>query len=102
MKMIYRKLPKTASLPVHLSPEAVQSEFKRSLLLTTAYLHGRLTEQSFIKHFRSNSMPKFLPDELYHYTGIRGLKGIINSQTLWATHYRYLNDTEEVTLFRDR
>jgi hypothetical protein len=47
-------------------------------------------------------MPKPLPDELYHYTGIHGLKGIINSQTLWATHYRYLNDTEEVTLFRDR
>jgi hypothetical protein len=47
-------------------------------------------------------MPKSLPDELYHYTGTHGLKGIINSQTLWATHYRYLNDTEEVTLFRDR
>jgi hypothetical protein len=47
-------------------------------------------------------MPKPLPDELYHYTGIDGLKGIINSQTLWATHYRYLNDTEEVTYFRDK
>jgi hypothetical protein len=47
-------------------------------------------------------MPKPHPDELYHYTGIHGLKGIINSQTLWATHYRYLNDPEEVTLFRDR
>jgi len=47
-------------------------------------------------------MPKSLPDELYHYTGIRGLKGIIESQTLWATHYKYLNDAEEIVHFRDR
>jgi hypothetical protein len=47
-------------------------------------------------------MPKSLPDELYHYTGIHGLKGILESQTLWATHYRYLNDAEEISHFRDR
>jgi hypothetical protein len=40
--------------------------------------------------------------ELYHYTGIKGLKGIIESQTLWATHYRYLNDSEEIFHFRNR
>jgi hypothetical protein len=45
-------------------------------------------------------MPKSLPDELYHYTGIYGLKGIVESQTLWATHYKYLNDAEEITHFR--
>ena len=47
-------------------------------------------------------MPKSLPDELYHYTGIHGLKGIVESQTLWATHYKYLNDAEEIRQFRDR
>ncbi len=47
-------------------------------------------------------MPKPLPDELYHYTGIQGLKGIVESQTLWATHYKYLNDAEEISHFRDR
>lgn len=47
-------------------------------------------------------MPKPLSAELYHYTGIDGLKGIISSQTLWATHYRYLNDTDEIIHFRDR
>jgi len=47
-------------------------------------------------------MPKPHPHELYHYTGIDGLKGIIESQTLWATHYKYVNDTEEVIHFRDR
>lgn len=47
-------------------------------------------------------MPKSLPDELYHYTGIHGLEGIVESQTLWATHYKYLNDAEEIEHFRDR
>jgi hypothetical protein len=47
-------------------------------------------------------MPKPLPEELYHYTGIHGLKGIVESQTLWASHYRYLNDAEEVVHFQER
>jgi DUF2971 family protein len=47
-------------------------------------------------------MPQPLPDELYHYTGINGLKGIIESQTLWATHYKFLSDAEEITNFRNR
>lgn len=47
-------------------------------------------------------MPKPPPDELYHYTSRLGLEGIIRSQTLWATHYKYLNDSEEVSHFRDR
>jgi hypothetical protein len=34
--------------------------------------------------------------ELYHYTTWAGLKGILTSQCLWATHYRALNDTSEV------
>lgn len=33
---------------------------------------------------------------LYHYTTIEGLKGIVESKCLWATNYRYLNDTEEI------
>lgn len=32
---------------------------------------------------------------LYHYTTPRGLLGIIDSRTLWATHIRYLNDATE-------
>jgi len=47
-------------------------------------------------------MLKSLPDKLYHYTGIHGLKGIIESQTLWATHYKYLNDAEEIMHFRQQ
>lgn len=33
--------------------------------------------------------------ELYHYTGEAGLRGIIESQQLWATNFAYLNDAEE-------
>lgn len=38
--------------------------------------------------------------ELFHYTGIEGLMGIIKSQTIWATHAAFLNDTHEILTFR--
>jgi hypothetical protein len=38
--------------------------------------------------------------ELHHYTTWDGLHGIISSQTLWATDYRYLNDSTEVSHFK--
>ncbi|MGB9429581.1 MAG: DUF2971 domain-containing protein [Gammaproteobacteria bacterium] len=40
--------------------------------------------------------------ELFHYTDIVGLKGIITSQTLWATHAAFLNDATEIRLFKER
>lgn len=40
--------------------------------------------------------------ELYHYTGVAGIKGIIESQTLWATHCRYLNDGKEIKHYEQR
>lgn len=33
---------------------------------------------------------------LYHYTSYKGLEGILKTQTLWATHYKYLNDAQEL------
>lgn len=38
--------------------------------------------------------------ELFHYTNFAGLKGILQTQSLWATHYRYLNDASELQLMR--
>ncbi len=35
-------------------------------------------------------------DVIYHYTTEEGLRGILESQCLWATHFQYLNDTEEI------
>jgi len=33
---------------------------------------------------------------LYHYTSAEGLLNIIDSGKFWATHYRFLNDPEEI------
>lgn len=38
--------------------------------------------------------------ELFHYTNDDGLAGILTSQNLRATHYRFLNDTTELQLMR--
>jgi Protein of unknown function (DUF2971) len=37
------------------------------------------------------------PELLYHYTTEKGLYGILESDTIWATHYRFLNDVSECT-----
>jgi Arc/MetJ family transcription regulator len=39
-----------------------------------------------------------LPDTLYHYTDINGLQGIWEKGHLWATGFRFLNDTSELRL----
>jgi len=39
--------------------------------------------------------------ELHHYTDLRGLEGIVRTNTLWATHFRDLNDREEVIHFKE-
>ena len=36
---------------------------------------------------------------LYHYTSLEGLRGIVDSRTLWATDIRYLNDAQELHHF---
>ena len=36
------------------------------------------------------------PDLLFHYTDARGLQGILNSNSLWATHFQFLNDSSEM------
>lgn len=55
-----------------------------------------------INYQEETIMPKPISEEypeLFHYTNSAGLSGIIQSQTLWATHYAYLNDAEEVKHF---
>lgn len=34
--------------------------------------------------------------KIYHYTDLNGLKGIIESNSLWATNFRFLNDAAEL------
>jgi hypothetical protein len=40
--------------------------------------------------------------KLYHYTTWDGLVGILENQSLWATHHRFLNDYSETLLMKDR
>lgn len=39
--------------------------------------------------------------ELHHYTSLAGLKGIFETQTLWATHFSSMNDSSEGQAFRE-
>jgi len=36
-----------------------------------------------------------IPAELWHYTSLAGLKGIVESKRIWATDIRFLNDSQE-------
>ena len=36
---------------------------------------------------------------VYHYTGPNGVKGIVDTQCLCPTNYRYLNDVSEMKMF---
>ncbi len=49
-------------------------------------------------------MPKVSEEyiKLYHYTTWEGLLGILDSQSLWATNYKFLNDYSEIVLFKDK
>lgn len=48
---------------------------------------GLLTEEKMSKNEEFN---------LWHYTTAEGLKGILSDKTLWATDYRFLNDSLEL------
>jgi hypothetical protein len=37
-----------------------------------------------------------IDETLYHYTDGRGLKGILENQTIWFTDYRHMNDPSEL------
>lgn len=37
-----------------------------------------------------------IPDIIYHYTTLEGLKGIIESNSIWLSDYSYLNDATEI------
>ncbi|MDX2027640.1 MAG: DUF2971 domain-containing protein [Alphaproteobacteria bacterium] len=40
--------------------------------------------------------------KLYHYTTLQGAYEILKAKSLWATHYKFLNDYSEITLFRNK
>jgi hypothetical protein len=52
----------------------------------------------FLSHmnFKHEYLTSLGPD-LYHYTDLAGLKGIVKDHDLWLTHSQYCNDEEEMT-----
>ena len=48
-------------------------------------------------HWNTEEKNNTITEPLYHYTDGRGLKGIIESQTIWFTDYRHLNDPSELS-----
>jgi hypothetical protein len=49
------------------------------------------------QHMDAETKKNTIDTPLYHYTDARGLKGIIESETIWFTDYRHLNDPSELT-----
>lgn len=45
---------------------------------------------------RDTSVHIQTPRKLFHYTTAMGLKGILDTKKIWATHFRFLNDASEV------
>ena len=54
--------------------------------------------QARLEPFRlfAGAEPIKAPLFLYHYTDAPGLMGIVTTQAIWATHFGYLNDSQEV------
>lgn len=51
------------------------------------------------QHLLSEQTSSTITETLYHYTDMRGLKGILEVGQIWFTHYWYLNDPSGVTRF---
>lgn len=49
-----------------------------------------------IKTIIQNLFSDIPQETLYHYTSFKGLLGIVDSQVLWASDVRYMNDSAEM------
>lgn len=67
------------------SESVFEKEFTEAL-----FTHLAPVENNIQANVRNNGRP------LFHYTSVEGLKGIIESQELWATNLAYMNDTREM------
>lgn len=65
--------------------------------------HFNLTEAELRENLTSTGdlVSTEIP-ELYHYTDLAGTRGILEKNAVWATHFRYLNDTQEIISARHK
>jgi hypothetical protein len=52
---------------------------------------------TFHESLRAIDGPFWCTDKFSHYTNLQGMIGIIESQELWLSDHRFLNDTEEIS-----
>lgn len=64
------------------------SELERAIAQYNAWIEGEL---------RSEQDKNRVSDTLYHYTNVAGLKGIIESESIWFTDFRHMNDPSEIS-----
>ncbi|MFT2091501.1 DUF2971 domain-containing protein [Paraglaciecola sp. 2405UD69-4] len=55
-----------------------------------------LTLSNFVQSKIIEISPEEKTTKLYHYTSAQGLEGIVSNANLWATDYRFLNDSREM------
>lgn len=70
--------------------------FRRNLAWVQSSMGNQLEELSaglMAPWFALHEQP---PSQLFHYTTVEGLLGILGGQCLWATHSAYLNDPSEI------
>lgn len=62
------------------------------------------TSAHFTKKTNNNNSPSMTTtkEHLYHYTTQEGLLGILENNSLWATHYKFLSDYSEMSLFKNK
>lgn len=60
-------------------------------------LDKELNEASEQISLSKNNIKSPPPKRIFHYTNTAGLMGILSSSRIWATHFRYLNDSSEIS-----
>jgi hypothetical protein len=57
------------------------------------------------EHLLAEQQRNEITETLYHYTDERGLRGILENETIWFTDYRHMNDPSEllhgITMVKD-
>lgn len=70
---------------------------ENSVLLEYGSLDASLADVSAAVARSREGLQGDIPDLLFHYTTASGMRGILESSRLWATHYRFLNDASELS-----
>lgn len=63
----------------------------RQIKLPTVFSVGNLCRDELYRKIKK------YPKLIYHYTDIKGLKGIVENQELWLTDFAFLNDSKEIS-----